>query len=764
MTDRIQPAFSVSRDEYGTPHLRADSMDALMWGLGYTFAEDRLWQLEFLRRRALGTMAEVAGSGFAASDYVARGMRFAELGRKLWENQESRGFARHLLPAFVAGINAYVAELRERRTSLLPPEFRVLGIRPSPVEPEELTALIFLYAGMLTRDAIQSRLAQILANLRDPAQAHEVNDPLGAQTILRVATLDEDRPPELVPGVSLGEWLQNPDACFVRLQLHFSGTESDSHTSLSPKSYRMGIGSNAWAVTRARSSEDAPLFAADPHLEVTDPPFFYEVTLECPEFRFAGALLAGLPFAGVGFNGAVAWGSTNLGVDYSEFIQEPFHAVRRASSWRDRVRVRVFPGWRMPLVFKPLLHSERGWMIQKIPRFPSASSFWNYIFLEKGAVKPRLPGTLSLFWWGSLVTDFSLDLVYRMLTARNITEFRESLRDFAIPPQNFVFADVNGAIGYQAAGRIPVRSPETTRTLWSAREFDHLPKRFIAFDELPHWNSRHSPRGFVATANNPPAGPEYPYVMPGIFGEEYRAARIVSVLGGKNRFSVDDMMALQGDHLVLRAKLLLPLLRKCVTKSVHRDSAERYFKELDRWDGVADTEAFAPLIFRMWMDEIEEARSREKLPNSDSAMAAELVCAERGIKQMVADAFARTVARVENLEKTAGKPLRWGDFHRILRTHPLGPVSRFFRHNSDAHGGDRGTVDPGPSARRDARGIPFWIQTHGAAYRFVAVVSDPPRLYTAMPGASPCRSRSPEADRLRWEQYLQHRYRMLPFP
>jgi len=736
-----------------------------MWALGYTFAEDRLYQLEYLLRSARGQMAEIGGPSFAASDYAARGLRFAHLGAKLWESQPSAGLARRFLPAFVSGINAYISDIRAH-PDRWPSEFRRLHIAPSPVEPEELLSLAYLYGALLTRDAIQARLSRVLLTLKiTPSGSASDNLDSLREPILNYPTLDQDNPPEIVPGVPLERWLQDPESCRIVIQNYLTGASDQARrrTHRAPSSVSEGIGSNNWAVAPARSSEGAALFASDPHLELTDPPIFYEVTLSCPEVRFAGALLAGLPFAAVGFNGFVAWGSTNLGVDYSEFILEPV-SEKQPRNWTRSgfVRVRVAPGLRAPLFLKPVIHSPRGWVIRRIPS-PVSPATSSDGFVSKNASQRRVPHHLTLFWWGSLSTDFSLDFVYQMLTAHNISEFRESLRHFSLPPQNFVFADVHGNIAFQAAGRIPARSPETSRTLWTASEFDALPKRFIPFDDLPRWDSLQNARGFVATANNPPAGSASPFALPGIFGEGYRIARIVSFIRTKPRLSAEDMIALQSDHFSLRARLFLPLLLKCLPEG----ASSRCAQALRGWDGDARADSFPPLVFRLWMDEIAEARRDAGLPLDDSSLFYALIQGTAEETERVRNAFSRTVRAIERIARVTDNSAapRWGDFHRVLRRHSLSHFFKAYRASSFAHGGDEGTVDPGRSARQwHRRGIPLWIQTHGAAYRFVAVLGSPPRLYSCMPGSSASREHLPEADRLRWQEYLQHRYRLLPFP
>jgi penicillin amidase len=742
-----------------------------MWALGFTYAGDRLWQLEYLRRRAQGRMAEIAGSRFAALDYVARGLRLADLGAKLWEHQSSESLARRLFPEFVSGVNAQIADVRDR-PARLPSEFRRLGIRPSPADPEELLALVYLYGALLTRDAIQDRLSRILASLRNPSRGPCENDDADSVLpILHLATLNEDAAPEIVPGVSLERWSRDPDSCKVSIQLYLSEAmrkRSKAGVSRSPSARSEGNGSNNWAVAAERSQEGAALFACDPHLELTDPPIFYEVTLSCPDVRFAGALLAGLPFAGVGFNGAVAWGSTNLGVDYSEFVYEPEAEAHRSRRLRPpSVRIPFPPGFRAPLFFKPLLYSRRGWVIHHISRRSGIREAWRFLTAQETPPRPRPPGVLTMFWWGSLVTDFSLDFVYRMLAARNISEFRESLREFSLPPQNFVFADVRGRIGFQAAGRIPARTGESLRTLWDPAGFDALAKRFISFDDLPRWaSSDGDSRGFVATANNPPADSSYRFAVPGVFGEEYRAARIVTALSENPRLSANDMTALQGDHRVLQAAVFLPLLLRCLRGGAASAAEQRCLETLRGWDGDARADALAPLVFRVWMDEIGEARARAGVSRDDSGLFYDLLRDSTDEKDRARRAFSRTariVERMREVTRDAGGP-RWGDFHRILRRHILSPLFKAYRHSSMPRAGDEGTVDPGRAVRQSSRGLPFWIQSHGAAYRFVAVLGDPPRLYSALPGASADREQLPDADRLRWEDYLNHRYRDLPFP
>jgi len=446
----ISAEARIQRDAKGVPHIQAASWEDAIFLQGYAMSQDRLWQMDGLRRRAAGELAEVVGQAALESDRDARRMNL----RRIAEKQERALVPqqRAVLAAFARGVNYFIDTHRNR----LPLEFTLLRYDPRPWTPSDC-----LLAGMeMYRTLTNSWRGELLK-----------------QKMLQ--TGERSKVEFLFP---------------VR-----SGHEAQP-------------GSNAWAVSGSRTASGKPILANDPHLEFSIPSPWYLVHLTAPGLNVTGATIIGLPAVIVGHNDRIAWGATNLQFDVEDLFREQAGAGLRVE--QDAIPVKSANTIPIALGITakgPLFASEGG----------------QQYALHWTADQP-----------GGLTFPF-LDID----RAHNWTEFRAALEHYGGPGQNFVYADTEGNIGYQAAGMLPIRQTCAGEAPVDDAACDW--QGFIPFEKLP---SAYNPAsGMVVTANQNPFPADFSYQVNGNFAAPYRANQIRAILGSREKWKAEEMLSVETD-------------------------------------------------------------------------------------------------------------------------------------------------------------------------------------------------------------------------
>jgi penicillin G amidase len=440
----------IARDAKGVPHIQAASWEDAIFLQGYAMAQDRLWQMDGLRRRAAGELAEIVGQAALESDREARRMnlrRIAETQQRSLVPQQ-----RAVLAAFARGVNYFIETHRNR----LPLEFTLLRYDPRP-----WTASDCLLAGLeMYRTLNNSWRGELLKQ-----KMLETGERSKVEFLFPVRTGHEPQP-----------------------------------------------GSNAWAVAGSRTASGKPILANDPHLEFSIPSPWYLVHLQAPGLNVTGATIIGLPAVIIGHNDRIAWGATNLQFDAEDLYREPAGAAVQVQ--QDAIPVKSASA--IPIVLGitaqgPLFLSDAG----------------QQYALHWTASEP-----------GGLTFPF-LDLD----RARNWTEFRAALEGYGGPGQNFVYADTDGNIGYQAAGRLPIRQTCAGAAPVEGAGCDW--QGFIPFEKLP---SAYNPQsGMIVTANQNPFPADFAYQVDGNFAAPYRANQIRALLGSRQKWQTQEMLSIETD-------------------------------------------------------------------------------------------------------------------------------------------------------------------------------------------------------------------------
>ena len=545
----LSAPVTVLRDARGVPTIRASSIDDLLFAQGFVTAQDRLFQMDGIRRHAAGELAEILGSAYLQHDRLQRVLGIRNAADRALEILPPDQLQQ--IEAYARGVNASIALQRDH----LPIEFRLLHYTPAPWTPRDslLVGLAMFqdltntFPTKLNREALAARLdPSIPADTREQLLADLY--PVGSwrDHPLSQSPIDLSAPVEQIEQIPLDPsqvQLRPPTASPIDL---LALTRA-----LSPQLCPgCRAGSNEWVVSGARTASGQPLLANDMHLTHTVPGIWYQAGLEAPAtatspaFHVAGVTLPGAPFVIVGHNAHIAWGFTNLGADVQDLYIEH---IRGSGS--QQMFLAVDGSWR-PVLHRPEIIHIRG----------RADLTLDVLLTQHGStatpiLTPLLPSEtrpISLRW-----TLFDPANISSPFLAVNAADSGPALvgafAGFGGPAQNLVYADDHGAIGYHALGRIPVRGSLAQPTALSPVPTDvaatgALTREWagnIPFDQMPQ--TLNPAAGVIVTANARITPDSYPFPITLDWAEPYRAERLWKQLTGRSGLTPADMLALQTD-------------------------------------------------------------------------------------------------------------------------------------------------------------------------------------------------------------------------
>jgi len=683
--------LTIERDQWGIPHIFAESDADLFFGFGYAMAADRLFQLDYLRRKGLGRLAEILGPDGIPFDTVARTVGLhriaaAELGRL------DRG-VRDLLDAFSAGVNALIADSGDN----LPIEFALLDYRPEPWSAVDCLAIEIEFRWYLT-----GRLPVI-------AMPELAKRALGEGALYDEYLLAEaDDASILHPGE------YEPAAAQDAL-------EPIGHVMADPDD---AVGSNNWVIAGRRTTTGRPLLASDPHIAFEAVSCWYPVHLCGGSFNVAGTAYAGIPALMIGRNERVAWGITNNICMQRDLYQE------RTSD--EKPGCFLFNG-----EWEPLRQRHESITVKGAGpvELTVRSSRNGPIVDELLPVEARSTGPVSLRWLGMYEGGW-LTALLGMNRAADCDSFRESLRPWHVPTFSLVFADVDGQIGYQSTGRIPVRA-ELQRGYRPGWDSAHQWRGLIPFAEMPQLADPE--RGWIATANNRVAPDDFPHKLFGCWVSGCRAQRIQDMIESAPQLSTDDMRRMQTDVTSLRARQLVPTLLEQLGEPAE-PQLRAAIDALRAWDCCSTADSVGAAVFNLFFTAWCRRVAAARFPAEQVELMAKGVewCAGRLLmgdtvgwlgdanrQQLIHDALAEAVALLTDRCGPDASAWTWGEIHRMPRPHVLstrGDLGQLLDRGNEPVDGD--VVSVGNTGNG-----PNWTATTGGGYRMVCdLSSQPPSL------------------------------------
>ncbi len=611
MVAGVTAPVDIVRDADDVPHVLAANKHDALFGLGYVHAQDRLWQMEFQRRVGSGRLSEVFGRVTIPQDRFLRTVGFGRAARAAW-NAMPDG-ARQDINAYIAGINAFVSS---HHGSALPPEFTLLRFEPEPWSGPDVLAwgkmmawdLSANYTFELVRqDLVRAVGIERMAELMPPYPANglsiigaseggETNGSSGSGGSSGSSGSGGAGLPDSTHSSYLPHrpYLPHPTyPTYVPFATALSsGVPAVSDLLLGP-SRAEGLGSNNWVVDGTLSATGKPLLANDPHLGTRIPSTWYLAHVAGGDFEVIGATLPGTPAVALGRNRFIAWGATNVAADVEDLYRERLD---------DTGRLAEFRGAKEPVTIIPETIAVKGRApvhldVRLTRHGPIVSDAINATNAESTrSPKPPPLEPLAFRWTALDPADSTLMSFLKLNEARNWDQFTSALRDFVVPAQNFVYADVDGHIGYYAPGHIPIRDGGDGSRPADGWTGDAEWTGWIPFDRLPHLFD--PPEHMIVTANHRPAPPDYPYHLGLEWPEPYRAQRVLDLIRERTSLRPDDFARMQADTYSLHARSLLPLLLQQAEPTTAQD--RQAVAMLREWNFDASRSSAAAAIFQAW--------------------------------------------------------------------------------------------------------------------------------------------------------------------
>ncbi|HMU92908.1 MAG TPA: penicillin acylase family protein [Anaerolineales bacterium] len=555
----------IYRDAMGIPHIYADTTHDLFFAQGYVHAQERFWQMDAWRHIGSGRLSEMFGSGQADTDAFLRTLGWKQTAEEEWKQLDPESKA--ILEAYVEGVNAYLKDHSDTALSL---EYAILGLLSPDYEIEEWTPVNSLTWGkamawdlrgnmgeeieraVLLKTLTPEQVAQLFPAYPEdhPVIVNNIGEGGSAASAGSEATLDYSQ----VPFENISE--------NVALLDSFLGPWND------------GIGSNSWAVSGKLSDTGMPLLANDPHLGIQMPSIWFQVGLHCNEktaecpFEVAGFSFAGVPGVIIGHNDQIAWGFTNVGPDVMDLYIERVNPENPNQydvngTWvdfdtREEV-IKMSDGTTQTITVRstrhgPVISDQYGPL--KDVGDPEDTEFVPF----KDRVSTELPEqyVISLAWT-ALIPSTPFEAIWGFDKARNWKEFRKAASGFHVPAQNLIYADIEGNIGYQMPGDIPIRAKGDGTLPVPGWTDEYEWQGFLPFEELPY--TLNPEEGYIVTANNQVHPRDYPYFISADWDYGFRANRIVEMITtAPGKIDIAYIQQMHGDSFDANGPVFVPLL------------------------------------------------------------------------------------------------------------------------------------------------------------------------------------------------------------
>jgi len=581
----LSASVTVRRDEHGVPHISAANEADLFLAQGYVTAQDRLWQMDVLRRNANGELAEISGPSMLEHDKMQRVLQIRRTAERIYANLNTPDRVR--LDQYARGVNLFIRQ----HPQSLPPEFRLMRYTPRPWSGVDSVSVgLSMVQGLDSHfDAKLSR-AHILARLNNPALEAALY-PVGSWRdhpptgLLPVSGQPTDAP--VAPPSKDDDEEDDDDRSVARMRTLFIGPGEDPARLRAlqgmPVCESCVSGSNNWVVDGHHTASGKPLLSNDMHLELMAPNIWQMVEISAPGVHVTGVTMPGVPGVIAGHNDHIAWGITALYADVQDLYVE---RLQNGRYYEDQSGV-----WKPLAVDHEIIH-VRGRLDVDLPvRLTGHGPLLNPVFSKESQ-------PLALKW---SIYDAHLNALpfIQLDKASNWSEFSAAMSAWCFPTLNIVYADDQGHIGYHAVGRIPMRA-EARGAFTTPLPHDPGNKRYewgayIPFEQLP--TAFDPPSGFLATANSRVTPEKYPWLLTHNWVEPYRVERIYKQLQGRDKLTPADMLALQTDIYSEADQEMGHRLAWAIEHTKKHD--ERLLQAatlLRNWDGRLSTDSAAASI------------------------------------------------------------------------------------------------------------------------------------------------------------------------
>jgi len=682
-------------DAQGVPHLRADNELTAFACLGFVHARDRLWEMDYFRRTAQGRRSEILGSSEIRSDFTMRILGLPKRAKLIF-----RGMApdqQRPLWAYTFGVNQFLEGAGAEAY-----EFKKLGYKPDSWSPEDTISLTLLQSFDQTRKTFGTQLQEQEWRTRyGDVPAVFKNDELPwDSSILKNGEYPASSAVAVPEKGSHDAVRSIPDSLL------------DSLRNLAPgETFESAVGSNNWVIAPSRSLSGNSWVANDPHLKLHYPAVWHWAHIQGGELDVIGAAFPGIPAFVSGANRKTSWGLTNAYLNVSSIALVDESEVKGASAERPVIWFR-FGFLKLPFIFKTFEKVAGSFPVLPVPS-PAGKVFvlnWSGFELDSKRVSESFEG------------------LTRLMVAQSAAAADQALQQISLPTWNFVFADTQGKIGYRAVGLIPrprtlgasqLGIPEIRLADWQQHMSE---KSWFSSAEMPHVFD--PARGYVVTANNRQWPVDSAFHGGRSYQHGFRAFRIEELLLKSVKHDFETLRKIQCDVQATDARFLVPLLLKAVSES-RGGSAQiaEAMAVLGSWDFEASLDCRACALYRRWMSRLKDGT---KL--NESAIYRKLQKLEPVFQQLLGTELLNAASDLNSSAQSI-QP-RWGEVHLNRFPHLMG--ESWFGSEMIPTPGDDHSVNPGSSKWENGR---FYHKT-GASERLLVEMSNPPTVYSVLPGTN----------------------------
>ena len=571
----LRQQVTVLMEQDGTAHITAQTDHDLFLALGYVHARFRLFQMDLMRRQGAGRLSEIVGKAALDSDRFELQLGLLETARLEWSRLPNSDPSREALIAYADGVNDRIDEAESMHQ--LDAMFTLLGYHPQRWTP--IDSLL-----------VKGDMTQTLNFTDTPLVMALLNKSLGADltsewfpTLPPNVQAPYDPGPYPKPSIAPIEQMPGPPDLLTG-----AGTLYDRLAALPPGLISRGGASNNWAVAGTRSQSGGALLAGDPHLHLTLPAIWFQLTMDSPSYHAAGVTIPGTPVVLIGHNEHIAWSLTDAQNQQTFFYVEKEDAAHPGmyfwnGGWKEYRTV----SFDVPVLGGATQHVKVRWSVH------------GPVISERGQA--------TSVWWSGNLPSQDLSVLLKIDRASSWQEFRDALRGWLAPTHNFVFADDMGSIGLISAGYFPqVAKGQPWLPMPGTGEYDITGT--IPFDEIPQVYNPAA--GIIWSANQRQVTKDYPYYIgtaSNFFDPGYRANEIHRVLDQPGKLSASDMVALQTDTRDFLAAEIVPVLLQTLAKARLSRQEEAALGLMSGWDHRMEIGSPAATIWnRFWQTYVEE--------------------------------------------------------------------------------------------------------------------------------------------------------------
>lgn len=549
--DKISDDISIYRDEFGIPHIKAKNSFDAFFGQGFATAQDRLWHMEYDRKRAYGKLSELVGTpGFVNDEFMGK-LNLISNVKDDFDQLDSS--TKEMYVAYSQGVNEYL-----NTKDTLPIEFDLINLTMDPWQPWDSLAVF--------------KVRHIMMGVFEGK-------------VWRSSLLKEFNIDKLI---NLFRGYEKNNLVIVPPQKLFDGEELDATEHFSnaleyiDDLSEIDMGSNSWVIGGEHTISGKPMIAGDPHRGLDTPSVYYQNHISCDEFDVIGLSFPGCPgFPHFGHNKNVAWCVTHAGSDYQDLYIEK---IRN----NDGVLQYLYEGKWENLIqnvhIVNILNGERAEIYSYKTRNGYILSFND-------------DNTKAISFRYSATEEFNtgFKVIRQMIDSQNSDQMENNMDGWVDPCNNFIFADTKGDYGYINRGKVPVRDQLNAWVPVPGWDKKYDWNGYVPFDKLPR--IKNPKNGFIVTANNKIPDEDYPFYLSLDSAPEYRARRITDRIKShlkKGKFDSSSMLEIHSEIISIPAKILTKEIKKINFQHSNYIELQKYIID---WDGSMDRSLIAPTIY-----------------------------------------------------------------------------------------------------------------------------------------------------------------------